>query len=204
MTARQENKEIYWAWKSMKQRCLNPKCPPYKNYGGRGITVCDEWMSFDPFLEWALNSDWSKGLDIDRIDNGRGYFPENCRWVSRRENINNRRVTITLSIDGITRAGTEWADLIGANRSVIKMWLRLHGEEETVRRIKEAMNNGYWKNDFGHGNRKAVFHEESGKSFDSVRSAAKYFGLAPCTISNALRDRNGKTSMGRFTWEEVT
>ena len=69
MTLRQKNIEIYWAWKSMKQRTQNPKCSAYKNYGERGIRVCKEWQIFEPFCKWALSAGWNKGLDLDRINN---------------------------------------------------------------------------------------------------------------------------------------
>lgn len=66
MSLRSENKNIYWAWKSMKQRCKNPNCKAYKNYGERGIKVCEEWEEFEPFLSWSLSNGYSKGLDLDR------------------------------------------------------------------------------------------------------------------------------------------
>ena len=67
-----------------------------RNYQDRGITVCDEWIVFENFRDWALSHGYSDDLEIDRIDNDKGYCPENCRWVSRRENTNNRRNTIRL------------------------------------------------------------------------------------------------------------
>lgn len=70
-TLRKRNKEIYAAWKAMKQRCLNPKCKAYKNYGKRGITVCDEWMNFEPFCEWALSHGWENRQGTIQMG---GYF----------------------------------------------------------------------------------------------------------------------------------
>ena len=61
-TLRQNNKEIYWMWKALKQRCNNPKCKAYHNYGGRGITYAKEWEKFEPFYEWAINNGWKKGF----------------------------------------------------------------------------------------------------------------------------------------------
>lgn len=77
----------------MKQRCFNKDAYNYHSYGGRGITVCDEWLDSCKFIAWSLENGWSKGLQIDRIDNSRGYSPDNCRWVKPRTNCRNRRST---------------------------------------------------------------------------------------------------------------
>ena len=203
MTLRQSHKEIYWAWKSMKQRCQNPKCDAYRNYGARGISVCEEWQRFEPFLEWSLANGHKKGLDLDRKDNDGNYCPSNCRWISRRENINNRRNTILISVGDESLPDTVWADRIGVDRALLKMWLNTHGHEYTAARIQDALQNGYTPRDFGYSHRKAIRHVDSGKSFRSVREAAQHFGLAPCTISNAMREGR-KTGKGRFEWEELS
>lgn len=202
MTPRQENKSLYWAWKAMKQRCQNPKCKAYRNYGARGIKVCEEWQKFEPFLAWALNNGYEKGLDLDRKDNDGNYEPSNCRWIPRRQNINNRRNTVTITVDGLELPDTEWAERLGIDRALLKYWRTNHGTDYTVARIKDILENGYTPRDFGYSHRKAVRHVESGKVFPSVREAASYIGLAPCTISNAMREGRS-TGKGRFTWEEI-
>lgn len=199
-TLRQQNKSIYWAWKAMKQRCLNQKCHAYYNYGARGITVCDEWMEFEPFCEWALSSGYVQGLDLDRADNDGNYTPDNCRWVSRRENINNRRKTVYLTVNGVTRPRSEWEHLAHIPSSVSKSWYLIHGKEYAEERIADALKNGYTEKDYGYSHRKRVMHIESGLIFDSVRDAAKYFGIAPCSISNSIRDKR-TMRVGTFTYE---
>lgn len=80
-------KRIFTVWQGMKQRCLNKNKESYPRYGGRGITVCDEWIhSVDAFYNWAIANGYNDNLTIDRIDNDKGYYPENCQWVTSQEN----------------------------------------------------------------------------------------------------------------------
>jgi len=83
---------IYSAWHHMKNRCYNLNYDRYKDWGGRGIIVCNEWYyDFEVFLEWALKNGWIKGLSIDRIDNDGHYYPENCRWTIHQIQVTNQR-----------------------------------------------------------------------------------------------------------------
>ena len=82
-------------------RCHNPKSTSYKNYGGRGIKVCDEWKNdFNSFYEWAVHNGYASYLSIDRIDNDGDYCPENCRWVSQRVQNNNKGNTCVVHFMG--------------------------------------------------------------------------------------------------------
>lgn len=82
---------LYNVWALIKQRCLNSKSFNYKDYGGRGITICDEWLEFIPFRDWSLSNGYAANLEIDRKNNNLGYNPENCHFVTGKENSNNRR-----------------------------------------------------------------------------------------------------------------
>lgn len=105
----------YVVWCSVKQRCHNPNSRPYRNYGGRGIYVCDEWRnSFEAFAKWSEDNGYMPGLELDRIDNDGPYAPWNCRYVSKQENLKNRRSSRLVGIqDGYglaVRTIRNWAN----------------------------------------------------------------------------------------------
>ena len=84
---------LYGKWLDMKQRCHNPDNKSYKYYGARGITLCKEWFeSSKAFVEWGLDNGWADGLTIERMDNNKGYSPDNCNFVEHAINMQNRRV----------------------------------------------------------------------------------------------------------------
>ena len=90
-----KNTRLYYIWKGIKNRTLNPKNKRYSDYGGRGITICDEWKNdFMSFYNWAISNGYeeNKGLSIDRIDNDENYCPENCRWTTKSIQARNTRI----------------------------------------------------------------------------------------------------------------
>lgn len=90
------NTRLYSVWSNFKGRCLNSNDKDYHHYGGRGITVCQEWLEWIPFRDWALFNGYKEGLLLDRRDNNKGYYPENCRFVNYDiSNRNQRRIHLT-------------------------------------------------------------------------------------------------------------
>ena len=83
--------KLYMVWDSMRSRCFTVSNKDYESYGGRGITVCNEWNDFSAFREWALTNGYKEGLSIDRIDNDGNYEPSNCRWATAHEQRINQR-----------------------------------------------------------------------------------------------------------------
>ena len=108
----------YIAWQHMIDRCKNPKAKDYSGYGRRGITVCQRWESYENFL--ADMGEPPNGLSLERVNNNQGYFPENCRWATRKEQQSNRRVSVLIEYDGLTLTLSEWARRANLSRSSIK------------------------------------------------------------------------------------
>ena len=105
---------LYAIYSSMIQRCNCPTHHAYHNYGGRGITVCDEWRNDSKaFLNWAYSNGYEKGLSLDRIDNDKGYSPTNCRWTDCKTQNNNQRTNYRITVNGETHTMAEWGDLMG-------------------------------------------------------------------------------------------
>lgn len=105
---------IYNIWKGIRKRCFSPKEKAYKNYGGRGITMCAEWLNdAGSFVDWAKMSGYKKGLTIDRIDNNGNYSPENCRWVSRTIQGNNKRNNVIVEYNGESMTLAEYCRKTG-------------------------------------------------------------------------------------------
>lgn len=115
---------LYRAWQGMVKRCNNPNDTGYKNYGGRGIRVCDRWMKFENF--YADMGDRPSGKSLDRYPNNNGnYEPGNCRWATSLEQMNNIRDNIFMVINGESKSIAEWSRELGVNRQTLyKRWYK--------------------------------------------------------------------------------
>ena len=114
----------------MKQRCYNPNRREYKNYGGRGIGVCSEWLSgFDAFRDWSMANGYCDNLTLDRIDNNKDYEPNNCRWVSMKVQSNNKRGNIIVTYNGENITLSECADKYNVDYQTLYVRTQLLGWE---------------------------------------------------------------------------
>lgn len=116
-TKRGQIAENFYTWSGMLKRCQNPNSPNFNDYGGRGITVCERWQKFENFLEDM--GEKPEGLTLERIDNNKGYYKENCRWATRKEQANNTRKNIRLTYNGKTQSVIQWAKEMGMSQNVI-------------------------------------------------------------------------------------
>lgn len=107
---------LYKIWTNMKRRCYSPKSQRYKNYGAKGIRVCNEWKNnFDNFAKWAYENGYTENLTIDRIDINKNYEPSNCRWATWKEQGQNTSRTHWITYNGETHSMSEWADILNIN-----------------------------------------------------------------------------------------
>lgn len=110
------NTRLYKIWLGMKRRCDYIKHKRYKDYGGRGIVVCDEWKDdFMKFHDWAISNGYNDNLTIDRIDVNGNYEPNNCRWITNKQQARNRRSNRNCTINGVTRCLMEWCEIYKLN-----------------------------------------------------------------------------------------
>lgn len=110
------NTRLYRIWNAMIQRCGNQEHWAYKYYGEKEINICEEWKNnFLAFYEWALGNGYSEELTIDRIDNTKDYFPQNCRWVNRKTQANNRTFCKMIEYNGKTQSLMQWCEELNLN-----------------------------------------------------------------------------------------
>lgn len=112
---------LHKIWEGIKSRCGCSSDHSYKRYGGRGITVCDEWLhSFEAFRDWALANGYRDDLTIDRIDNDGPYCPENCHWATMKQQNNNQSRNRVITHNGESRTLAQWAELTGINPETLR------------------------------------------------------------------------------------
>ena len=138
------DKRLWKIWASMHERCEREKHKYYKNYGGRGIKVCDEWSEFIPFAKWARANGYADSLSIDRIDNDGNYEPSNCRWIPMKEQHSNKRSNRIIEYKGKTYTLTQLAEYAGIKKTTMRErlnngWSVEEAVERPVRQRKYRM-----------------------------------------------------------------
>lgn len=137
-------------WLSMRERCNRPNHPYYDSYGGRGITICEEWNDFRKFHEWAANNGYSDSLQIDRIDFNGNYEPSNCRWVTVKEQQNNKRTNRFVIYHGKKYTLTQLAEKTGIKKTTLKERLNNGWSiEDAVNRPVRLRTKGWRKSTCG-------------------------------------------------------
>lgn len=120
MTHNKSTARIYDIWRAMKQRCYYKKNVCYKDYGGRGITVCEEWLhNFQAFYDWAMANGYEENLTIDRKDVNGNYEPSNCRWATNAEQATNKRNSRYIKYRGELKTLSEWSKVTGIDQKTI-------------------------------------------------------------------------------------
>lgn len=195
ITHGQTGNRLYTIYYHMRGRCFNPNNKEYHRYGGRGITVCDEWMGKDGFIhfyEWAMKNDYRDDLTIDRINNDGNYEPTNCRWATNMEQMNNVNYNVRLTHNKETHTIAEWARLLGLSQDTIQARVKYYGMN-----IEDAL----FKTPTS---KKKVAVYKNGvliNIFDSQKEAAEYVGVDKSQMSMYL---NGKIqTLNGYTAERI-
>lgn len=133
------NTKLYKVWHHMKERCYLKTDKRYKNYGGRGIKICDEWKNdFINFYNWAINNGYQENLTIDRINVNGNYTPLNCRWVTWKEQANNTTRNHYIEYNGEKHTISEWADLLNISSKTLQIRLKRGWSIEDTIKIKKG------------------------------------------------------------------
>ena len=160
----------------MHQRCTNPNEESYKNYGAKGIKVYPRWREdFVVFYEWAMSNGYEDTLTIDRIDSKGNYEPSNCKWVTMKEQQNNKSTNVLIEINGVTKTATQWSEETGVAAFTIRERYRLHGGNPDILFKKEIVRAG--KNGLvyinGVGNTVSGWAREAGVSRQTMHRRIK-------------------------------
>ena len=114
-------KKIHNCYVNMETRCFNKKSKSYDRYGERGITICEEWnKNFSAFYDWCMENGFEENLTLDRIDNDKGYEPQNCRWTTNKVQSNNRSSNLLIEHGGVTKTLSQWSDFLGVKYGEIQ------------------------------------------------------------------------------------
>lgn len=180
----------------MRQRCNNPNSKSYPNYGGRGITYCDEWETTKNFIDWALSNGYNDELTLDRIDPNGNYCPENCRWITIQEQQRNRTNNRLIEWNGEIHCCNEWDEILGYTSGTIRQRLNRGWT------LEDAMTRQFGDKHYNYekgGLRKIIVIHPDGTeySYPSLGSASKSEGITTVTL-RALSTEEGQKKSRKY------
>lgn len=203
-TKEQSESPLYHVWSSMKARCLRTTDHSYKNYGARGITICEEWLnSYVAFYEWSIANGYQQGLSIDRIDVNGDYCPENCRWANNSMQSRNKRNNIYIEHNGESKILTDWAKGMDISKSGLAKRINAGWD------IEEALGKKYHKPNYYCPTKKEIEQIDRNGNvvavFASAFHASKALGLPRTSINRACLDHRRHESgwAFRFTGDDA-
>lgn len=172
---------LYVVWKAIIKRTSNPNDSCYKYYGGRGIGVCNEWLNYENFRKWAYESGYKSNAHfgectIERIDVNKGYEPDNCCWVSMKEQANNKRNNVIVAFNGESHTYSEWDNIMGFPRGTV---------EGRLNRLKWNVNDALTKK--VHNGKYTICE---GKIFPTIKKCAEYYEINYPTMKSWLNGCN--------------
>ena len=207
------NTRIYSEYRGMISRCYNSNNSNYKNYGGRGITICDEWLNKEDgvikFYIWSISNGYRDNLTIDRIDYNGNYCPENCRWVDWETQANNRRNNVLLTLNGVTNTAAIWSKITGISIATILKRKKLEWSDELTLITPE---NNYIKK-YTHSNGKCMtiteWANETGLDRNLIYDRIHKLGWSiDKAISEPIKNQSNMITMNNDTfsysyWEKI-
>lgn len=164
---------LYNIWLGMRRRCYDQNTKAYSNYGGRGVSVCDQWLDYETFKEWSLNNGYSDLLSIDRIDNNGNYSPENCRWADHKTQANNKSCNIKVVFNGEEGCLADISEKSGIKHKTLYCRIRNNIDMSQLFESKIKRSN-------------AVTVSINGKE-ESIKSISQKTGLTRSTIESRIR-----------------
>lgn len=187
------NKTLKSRYNHIKERCYNKNHKSYKRYGGRGIKMADVWLNdYQAFEDWCLSHGFEEGLAIDRIDNNGDYSPDNCRFITLKENNQKRSTTRYYTIDGVTKNLQQWCDFYNINRGTVNTRLQ-HGWD-----IKDALVIQPY-----HRDKTSLIGQRFGRLVVEAYAGDEYIGLdnnsrwiCTCDCGNSVIVGSGKLKSG--------